>query len=51
MLDNLIKAIPPVTRTITLLRVIGVILIYTKVINEFDIYFNTSKILQGEVMH
>lgn len=49
MLDNLIKTIPPVTRTILFILLIGMILTYAGYLNRYDMYFSVSKIMQGEV--
>ena len=40
MLDNLIKTIPPVTRSILFLLFIGMLLTYTQVLNRYDMYFS-----------
>lgn len=47
MLDNLIKTIPPVTRSILFLLLGGMILTYTGYLNRYDMYFSVAKILQG----
>lgn len=47
MLDNLIKTIPPVTRSILFVVLIGMVLIYTGYLNPYDMYFSVPKILQG----
>ncbi len=49
MFDNLIKTIPPVTRTIMFVLLIGMILTYTGYLNRYDMYFSVDKILKGEV--
>jgi hypothetical protein len=51
MFDNLIKTIPPITRTLLLITLIGMILNYTGYINRYDMYFSISKILQGQVKY
>ncbi len=51
MLDNFIKTIPPVTRSILLIVAIGMIMIYTGYLNPYDMYFSVPKILQGEVIN
>lgn len=50
MLENLIKSIPPVTRTIVFLLIVGMILRETGYLNRYDLYFSSSKILAGEVL-
>lgn len=47
MLDNLIKTIPPVTRSILFVLVLGVMLSYARVINRYDMYFSLDRILKG----
>jgi hypothetical protein len=47
MLDNLIKTIPPVTRGIFIIKLLGLIVIHAGLLNRYDMYFSVSKILQG----
>ena len=47
MIDNLIKAIPPVTRAHLFILLIAIILLHTKVLTRYDMYFNLNSILSG----
>jgi hypothetical protein len=49
MLENLIKTIPPVTRGIFIIKLLGFLLIHTGLLNPYDMYFSVGKILHGEV--
>lgn len=47
MLTNLLKTVPPVTRTIMFILLFGMILAYTGYLNRYDMYFSVQKILHG----
>lgn len=47
MLDNLIKTIPPITRTTMFILALGMILKYTGYLDHYDMYFSVQKIFQG----